>query len=48
MKKMIDDIENEGTPICENCGSAKVREGDEWYCPHCDAEIDFLGEENDD
>ena len=35
--------EESGTPICEECGNAKILEGEEWACPHCQGEIDFLG-----
>lgn len=38
-----DQIEVEGTPICEECGNLKIQEGEEWVCPHCQGEIDFLG-----
>jgi Zn finger protein HypA/HybF involved in hydrogenase expression len=40
-KKIIE--ETEGDPVCENCGNAKLKENEEWVCPHCQGEIDFLG-----
>lgn len=38
---------DEGIPVCEKCGNAMVREDGEWLCPHCQGEIDFMGEEDD-
>ncbi len=40
-------IEEEGAPICETCGTAKIMEDEKWVCPHCQGEINFLGEEED-
>lgn len=37
----------EGVPVCENCGNVMILEEGEWVCPHCQGEIDFLGEEDD-
>jgi rubrerythrin len=39
--------ENEGTPVCEKCGSLMIEEEGEWVCPNCDGEIDFLGDEDE-
>ncbi|MDD3679159.1 MAG: hypothetical protein PHT36_02870 [Patescibacteria group bacterium] len=36
-----------GKPICDECGNLKVLEGEDWLCPHCQGEIDFLGGEED-
>lgn len=48
MKKKDDDLQeiNE-TQVCEKCGSVLTEEDGEMICPHCDAEIDFLGGEDD-
>jgi len=43
-KKKIEEInQEEGTPICKNCGNAMIFEDGEWLCPHCQGEIDFMG-----
>ena len=34
--------------LCEVCGSVMITEDDKLICPHCDAEIDFFGEEDAD
>ena len=33
--------------ICDKCGSKLVFEDNEWVCPHCDGDIDFFGEDED-
>lgn len=45
-KKNIEEME-EGAPICEACGTAKIMEDGEWVCPHCQGEINFMGDEVD-
>lgn len=48
MAKEKPEIEaEEGNPVCEKCGNAKMMENGEWVCPHCDGEIDFFGDEED-
>lgn len=37
----------EGAPVCEVCGSLLIKESNEWVCPHCQGEIDFMGEDED-
>lgn len=41
------DIET-GEELCETCGSVKVTEEGQKFCPHCDTVIDFFGEDDDD
>mgnify|MGYP001103816250 CR=1 FL=1 len=36
-----------GTPICPKCGNIMIFEEEEWLCPHCQGEIDFLGGEDE-
>lgn len=43
-KKKIEEVEVEGQPVCERCGNAMLFEEGEWVCPHCQGEIDFLGD----
>jgi uncharacterized Zn finger protein (UPF0148 family) len=33
--------------LCEVCGSVMVEEDGEMICPHCDASIDYFGEEDE-
>ena len=40
--------EEQATVLCEVCGSVMVLEDDKLICPHCDAEIDYFGEDEDD
>lgn len=42
-----ENIEGQGVPVCKKCGNAMVVEEGELMCPHCQGEIDFLGEENE-
>lgn len=37
----------EGAPVCDKCGNAMIEEAGEWFCPHCQGEIDFLGEDDE-
>jgi Zn finger protein HypA/HybF involved in hydrogenase expression len=46
-KKQEESVEEQGTPICKKCGNAMVLEAEEWMCPHCQGEIDFLGGDDD-
>lgn len=39
--------QEDGTPVCDKCGNLMIKEGDEWFCPHCQGEIDFLGEDDE-
>lgn len=39
--------DNEGAPVCERCGNAKIQEEGLWVCPHCQGEIDFFGEDEE-
>lgn len=49
MKRKNEDTKelDDTVPLCEKCGSALDEEDGEWICPHCDAEIDFLGGEDE-
>ena len=40
--------EEQAAVLCEVCGSIMVLEDDKFICPHCDAEIDYFGEDEDD
>ena len=42
------DIVAEGEALCSACGSVKVLEDGQLICPHCDTEIDFFGEDDED
>ncbi len=33
--------------LCPKCGSKMVYEDGELVCPHCDGEIDYFGEDED-
>lgn len=46
-KKEETTLENEGTPLCEKCGNLMIIEDDEWFCSHCQGEINFLGEDDE-
>lgn len=48
MAKKADQLNGEEPQLCENCGSLKLQdeEGD-WYCPNCDTQIDWEGEDED-
>ena len=37
----------EPTDVCEKCGSKMISEAGKLICPHCDAEINFFGENED-
>lgn len=41
-----EELEN-GTPVCEKCGNIMIKEQEAWVCPHCQGEIDFLGDEDE-
>lgn len=47
MKKENNNDINEGEPICEKCGSAKILENNNWVCPNCDTKINFFGDDNE-
>lgn len=40
--------EEQAEKICDVCGSIKILEDDKYICPHCDGEIDYFGEDDDD
>lgn len=43
-----EDGQQEGKPICEECGMIKEQdELGEWYCPNCDVKIDWDGEDEE-
>jgi rubrerythrin len=46
-KKNSSEDSVELTPLCEKCGNAMLKEDDVWVCPHCQGEIDFLGDEDE-
>lgn len=37
--------EEEGVPLCPECGSRMTEEDGELICPKCDGEIDFFGDD---
>jgi len=45
-KKKEEELQEEGTPLCPECGSQMVEEGGEMICPKCDSEIDFFGDDD--
>ncbi len=45
--KNVDNEQEQGTPVCDKCGNVMVYEEGEWMCPHCQGEIDFLGEDDE-
>lgn len=45
-KKKNENLEEEGVPLCPECGSRMVTEDGELVCPKCDGEIDFFGDDN--
>jgi hypothetical protein len=59
MSKENKEIIEECIPVCKKCGNVMIWESvdgtpgpadgvdGEWLCPHCQGEIDFLGEENE-
>jgi transposase len=51
MKEDKNTIEKEneetGAPICPKCGNIMILEDGEWVCPHCQGEIDFLGDDDE-
>lgn len=34
--------------LCDVCGSVMIQEDNELVCPHCDGEIDYFGEDDED
>ena len=40
--------EEQAAVLCEVCGSIMVEEDGKMICPHCDAEIDYFGDEDND
>lgn len=45
-KKKKENLEEEGVPLCPECGSQLVDEDGEMVCPKCDGEIDFFGDDD--
>lgn len=45
--KTSPDENEEGVPLCPECGSQMVEEDGETICPNCDKEIDFFGGEEE-
>lgn len=39
--------ELEGAPLCEKCGEPMTKEEGSWICPHCQGEIDFMGDDDE-
>ena len=46
-EKIKKEEENEGDPLCPECGSKMVYEDGELICPNCDKEINFFGDDED-
>ncbi len=44
----MENEEVEAAVLCEVCGSIMVLEDGKLICPHCDAEIDYFGDEDED
>jgi rubrerythrin len=42
------EIDEDADIICDVCGSIKIWEDEEFICPHCDGQIDYFGDEDDD
>lgn len=40
--------DTESAQLCTKCGSIMVLEDGELICPHCDTEIDYFGDDDDD
>lgn len=47
IKKKKENLEEEGSALCPECGSQMIDEDGEIICPHCDGEIDFFGDDDD-
>lgn len=47
-KIQINSEEEQAAVLCEVCGSAMVLEDNKLICPHCDTEIDYFGDEDED
>jgi rubrerythrin len=45
--KQNEEVESQPIPLCEKCGNAMTNEEDQWFCPHCQGEIDFLGDDDE-
>ena len=45
--KLEKDVFIDGAPVCKQCGNVKIEEDGEWVCPHCQGEINFLGDEDE-
>lgn len=41
----VEDGQEEGVPLCPECGSQMIEENGEIICSKCDSEIDFFGDD---
>lgn len=42
-------VEESDAQLCDSCGSLKMQDEEgKWYCPKCDTEIDWEGEDSED
>lgn len=47
MAKKEEEFEIEDFKVCEKCGSPLEEEDGVLFCPKCDGEIDFFGDDDD-
>lgn len=40
--------EEQGEKLCDICDSIMILEDDKYFCPKCDGEINFFGEDDED
>lgn len=43
----LKDEEGFSAPLCEKCGNRMIEEDGKAYCSHCDTEIDYFGDDDD-
>lgn len=47
-KDEADNLEDQAQPICPVCGSLMTEEDGSVFCTHCDGEIDYFGDDEND
>jgi Zn finger protein HypA/HybF involved in hydrogenase expression len=45
---IVDSEQDNGEKLCDRCGSIMIIEDKKHICPHCDAQINFFGEDDED